>query len=405
MIASVESAPQSHIVPAVTRVNSIDILRALTMVLMIFVNDLWSLTNVPNWLLHTTADEDGMGLSDVIFPAFLFIVGMSIPFAVRNRKKKGETKGQILLHMLMRGLALLVMGLFLVNGENLNEEASGITRMLYNSLVCLSFILIWNAYSTSYSQTVSLGLRIIGIAVLLFIAFKVRGGEDAARFSIYWWGILGLIGWSYIVCSALFTLIGERVVIIGLTCLAFLALSMLSRTGVVSLDSFSFVMDPLSNGSLAFLTMAGVFSSMLFIKIKDTGTPARTISVFTGIGLVLIFAGLYTNKFWIIAKLGATPPWILLCSGLTILAFTSIYWIADVQRRADWFQLFKPAGTNTLICYLLPYFAYALVDVLNIDWPPFMLNGIVGLLKSFLFSLLCVVVAGGLQKAGVQLKL
>jgi heparan-alpha-glucosaminide N-acetyltransferase len=61
------------------RISSIDILRALTMVLMIFVNDLWSLNNIPGWLEHTAAAEDGMGLADVVFPAFLFIVGMSVP--------------------------------------------------------------------------------------------------------------------------------------------------------------------------------------------------------------------------------------------------------------------------------------------------------------------------------------
>ncbi len=37
------------------RVASIDILRALTMTLMVFVNDLWSLTNIPAWLEHTAA--------------------------------------------------------------------------------------------------------------------------------------------------------------------------------------------------------------------------------------------------------------------------------------------------------------------------------------------------------------
>src|SRR5262245_45303354 len=84
------------------RLVSIDILRAITMVLMIFVNDFWSLTHIPAWLLHTTADQDGMGLSDAIFPAFLFAVGLSIPFAIDNRRKKGDTNGKIVLHILMR---------------------------------------------------------------------------------------------------------------------------------------------------------------------------------------------------------------------------------------------------------------------------------------------------------------
>ena len=55
------------------RVASIDIVRALTMVLMIFVNDLGTLKDIPLWLGHVEAGVDGIGLSDVVFPAFLFI--------------------------------------------------------------------------------------------------------------------------------------------------------------------------------------------------------------------------------------------------------------------------------------------------------------------------------------------
>ena len=71
--------------PLFQRVTSIDILRALTMVLMIFVNDLWSLKNIPAWLEHVERGVDGIGLADVVFPAFLFIVGLSLPFAIDNR--------------------------------------------------------------------------------------------------------------------------------------------------------------------------------------------------------------------------------------------------------------------------------------------------------------------------------
>jgi predicted acyltransferase len=47
---------------------------------MVFVSDLWTLKGVLNWLEHISAYEDGayedgMGLSDPVFPVFLFIVG------------------------------------------------------------------------------------------------------------------------------------------------------------------------------------------------------------------------------------------------------------------------------------------------------------------------------------------
>src|SRR5687768_11372380 len=106
----------------VTRVASIDILRALTMVLMIFVNDLWSLKDIPAWLGHVERGVDGIGLADVVFPAFLFIVGLSLPFAVDNRRKKGDSDWELVKHVLVRTVALLVMGVFLVNGETINAQ-------------------------------------------------------------------------------------------------------------------------------------------------------------------------------------------------------------------------------------------------------------------------------------------
>ena len=57
------------------RVASIDIMRGLTILLMLFVNDL-NMDVVPAWLGHTDADHDGMGLADWVFPGFLFIAGI-----------------------------------------------------------------------------------------------------------------------------------------------------------------------------------------------------------------------------------------------------------------------------------------------------------------------------------------
>ncbi len=71
------------------RIYSIDIMRGLTLVLMLFVNDLY-MPGVPSWLGHMKADFDGMGLADWVFPGFLFMVGMAIPFSIGNRIAKGE---------------------------------------------------------------------------------------------------------------------------------------------------------------------------------------------------------------------------------------------------------------------------------------------------------------------------
>lgn len=68
---------------------AIDMLRALTMFTMIFVNDFWKIHDVPHALEHAVYGEDFMGLADIVFPCFLFAVGMSIPYAIESRYAKG----------------------------------------------------------------------------------------------------------------------------------------------------------------------------------------------------------------------------------------------------------------------------------------------------------------------------
>jgi hypothetical protein len=82
-----------------------------------------------------------------------------------------------------------------------------------------------------------------------------------------------------------------------------------------------------------------------------------------------------------------------------------VYWLCDVKRRANWFNFIRPAGTDTLLCYLIPYFLYAIFRAVHLHWPDFIITGGVGLLKSLGIALLCVYITGLLNKAGVKLKL
>lgn len=79
---------------------------------MLFVNDLFA-PGVPEWLLHTKADVDGMGLADWVFPGFLFMVGMAVPYAVAAREKLGESPRLIFAHIVTRTASLILIGVLI----------------------------------------------------------------------------------------------------------------------------------------------------------------------------------------------------------------------------------------------------------------------------------------------------
>lgn len=406
------SAPQTETLkktPAGTsaeRVTTIDILRALTMMLMIFVNDLWSLKNIPAWLGHVERGVDGIGLADVVFPAFLFIVGLSIPYAMESRRKHGDTDWDLVKHVLWRTIALLVMGVFLVNGETINAAATGMPRYVWGPICCLCFILIWNTYPGSVNRLLVYGLRAVAVITLLVLAYVYRGGPDEAlrTFGPQWWGILGLIGWAYLVSGLVAVFAKEGFYVILGAWIFFSILSMVSHAGMIP-DALAFVPSAISGGTLVGLTMGGVLTSMIFRYYRSRKENRTLTFVLLAFASVLIILSVVTRPYWGLAKLGATPAWLFLCSAFTILGFVVIYWIADVYKKDHWFDIVRPAGTATLLCYLIPYFAYFTTRALGVGLPEFMLTGGVGLIKSFLFALLCILITGLLIRVGVRMKL
>lgn len=395
--------------PMQQRITTIDILRALTMVLMIFVNDLGSLRDIPLWLEHVKPGVDGIGLSDIVFPAFLFIVGLSLPYAIDNRRKKGDTEWQLVIHVIMRTIALLVMGVFLVNGETRNDEAMGLPPYLWNPLCAFSFILIWNVFPKTTSKSLVYTARAIGIIMLIILAYIYRGEGENGEISYFapkWWGILGLIGWSYLAAGLVTVFAKNNFVAVLGAWIFFAVLSMLYHAKIVPHDgAISIVPPAILGGTLAGLSMGGVLTTLIFRHFRKKDDNTKLTLALLGFAALLIVLSVITRPYWKLAKLGATPAWLFLCSAFTIIGFVVVYWLCDVKRKANWFNFIRPAGTDTLLCYLIPYFLYSIFRAVHLHWPEFIITGGVGLLKSLGIALLCVYITGLLNKAGVKLKL
>lgn len=387
-----------------SRIEAIDVFRAITMFLMIFVNNFWQLSGVPHWMEHAAVDEDMLGLADIVFPSFLFIMGMSVPYAIRNRRAKGDSFWQLVFHIAMRTVALLVMGVVMVNYESLDPQASGISRNAFSALMVAAFFLIWGVYPKKTKvRYLFYGLQCLGIMILLYL-YSVYAGMGGSHFSPRWWGILGLIGWSYLYCALAYLLTGDSVRYNVLAWLFFIGLSIFSAGGFAGRMGLTLLLPP-DGGTLQAITMGGVLASVLLQNIKPKENLKRFVAVFGGLSVLLFVAFLIAHEFWIISKNQATPTWLFLSCAISFAFFILIYWLTDVMKKGCFFGVIRPAGTATLTCYLVPYLVYALIAALNLRLPLFWLTGIIGLTVALLYSLFCIRLTGVLVKLHIKLKI
>src|SRR5580698_10638214 len=157
------------------RVASIDVFRGLTMMVMIFVNELSGVQGLPWWTYHAHAQEDVMTYVDMVFPFFLFIVGMSLPLSVAQRLKRNASLPALWLHVLLRVLGLLVLGLILANAEKCDPAQMPIGGSLWAllALVCAGLYLSVYAKSDRF-PAYSRVLRFVGLfgVIALLAVFR-----------------------------------------------------------------------------------------------------------------------------------------------------------------------------------------------------------------------------------------
>ena len=344
------------------RIASIDIMRGLTLLLMLFVNDL-NMNVAPAWLGHMQANFDGMGLADWVFPGFLFMVGMAIPFAFSKRYSDGESLRSISWHILKRSVSLIVIGVLMLNSERVNPELTGISRNVWALLMYLAVFLFWNDYPDKENKFFTItGLRILALAIFVFLVFKFNSGRSENNGSIItsWWGILGLIGWAYLVSAFAYMLCRDSIVRTAIITAFFLGMNMLSSLGKLDyLDPVKPVLGVIISGNNPLIVLTGLLGGVILKRFRDD--QKTIILFFIGLGILCVSLGFVLRHWFILSKIKATPSWGMLCSGISYLVFILIYWIADVKNKKAWALFFRPAGENSLTTYLAPDILYYLI--------------------------------------------
>ncbi|MEE9349117.1 MAG: DUF5009 domain-containing protein [Flavobacteriaceae bacterium] len=384
------------------RILSIDVLRGITILVMIWVNEMSSVINISPLMKHMPADADKMTFVDVVFPGFLFLVGMSIPFAINHRLLKGDSKMQLYKHILIRTIGLLVLGIFMVNGGTAFDESQMIISIaLWNFLAFVFAILIWNMYPKTMNETTIKVLKVIGIVGLIVLFFLYKG-ENGNMMQVHWWGILGLIGLAYFFSSFIYIFSkGNLILLIS----AIVLLTGFFALGKTKFPSLSFMMS-LEHATHSTITLSGVVVSLLFFNKKISATLMQRVKYVVGFVLALLLAGFLLRPYFTISKIWATPTWCFYSVGIMTALFLVLYYVLDVKNKTNWSNWMKPAATNPLLIYILPYILISIQKMLGFSIvPEFATSGIQGILWTFGFALLMVWVVKWFNKFNIRLHL
>ena len=376
--------PTTAPVPA-GRVASVDALRGLTILLMVFVNDLGPAA--PSWMHHIRPpDADGMTLADVVFPWFLFIVGVSIPLAFERVGALGVPAGKQLVHILLRTASLLIMGVIVLN----NEEDRSTHAQAWGTLAFTCLLLSWCAIprEPGRRRNVWVALKALGVVGLIALLAIFRGERGPAEFPILgrvenwawlrsgWWGILGLIGWAYLTAALLTLALGRRrewlMGAMALLMVLHLAMNhdgLFSRVekkawlgparpaaqalkvGIDGVNRYVGLGD--ATGSLAAIVMAGCLLGSVLRRDSDVATHRARLGWAACFALGLFAAGLATDTFEGINKIAATPTWCFASAALACLTWMVLYVLMDMAGYSGFSILIRPAGANPLVAYFL----------------------------------------------------
>ena len=306
------------------RLVSLDIFRGMTIAGMVLVNNPGTWSAIYSPLAH--AEWHGATPTDLVFPFFLFIVGISITLALGKRVAVGGINREIYLKIIRRALIIFALGLFMAafpfynftTGEWLNVSTLRIMGVLQRIGVCYlvaSLIFI----RTNWKQQ-----TVIAVALLML-----------------YWALMTLIN----VPNCEITTFNDK------TCnlAAYLDRLILTENHIWKSSK---VFDPegiLSTLPAIATTLTGVLCGHWLRGKKDDNEKVAAMFFF---GVVLTAIG-WAWSFWFpLNKSLWTSSYVVYTAGLALYFLGFCYWLVDIKGYRKWAKPFVIFGVNALALFV-----------------------------------------------------
>jgi predicted acyltransferase len=356
MTATLPSIPRTHELPpgritAATRGGSVrerllslDVFRGMTVAGMLLVNDPGSWASIYPPLEH--AEWNGWTPTDLVFPFFLFIAGITTHLSLSARRARGDDERAIRNQIIRRGALIFLFG-FLVNG-----------------FPYFTWTDIQGVADPSFLQRITdrlLHWRVMGVLQRIGIAYMIAGLltlRTTLRQQIIIVASL-LLGY-WIVMTAL-PVPGEGT--IGALLLNFPERTMAAWTDRLVLDwsrwglgnhlwASSRTWDPegvLSTIPAIATAMLGNFAGQWIAQRRPL---SERLAGFFSAGAIAMMVGLMWHWVFPINKSLWTSSYVIFTAGMASVALATVMWIVDFQKVRSWTKFFVVYGLNPMVAFV-----------------------------------------------------
>lgn len=320
-----QAAPEcakGELLPPSARMVSVDALRGFDMFLIIGADHvIRSLAaNSHNRLMQMLGNQfehvtwAGCHLYDLIFPVFLFVIGVSMPLSFSKRLARGDSKGKIYAHVFKRVAILVLLGA-VINGNLLSFNV--------------------DKFTASYSVLMVLALGYM-VASLILLNFKLRGQIiTTLALLVGYWALM-----NYVPVPGHVVGVYKRGLNFG---------DWLNNYVLGSLQGpwhNGWILQSMANGANA---MLGVFAGQL-LRLRISHNRKLLWLVILGVGCLV--SG-WVWSFWFpIIKVRWTSTYVLWACGWGYLALALFYGIIDVRGHRRWAFPFIVIGMNAIVAYM-----------------------------------------------------
>ncbi|MEP7266245.1 MAG: heparan-alpha-glucosaminide N-acetyltransferase domain-containing protein [Saprospiraceae bacterium] len=296
------------------RLQSLDVFRGMTLALMLMVNNPGDWGNIFSPFEH--ADWHGCTLTDLVFPFFLFIVGVAVPYSLGKLKEAGSVNRDLYLKIGKRTLFIFLIGLALSGFPYYHFSTIRIPGVLARIAVvygCISLIFL--KIPEKYYWIVL--LYILAIYWFLMTRIPVPG-----------------VGYANLQAE---TNLG-----------AWLDYKLLHG----HLWSQSKVWDP--EGILSTLPAigTGLLGVITGIKLRSDESPIQKLNWIFFMGCICLVIGYFWSLVFPLNKKIWTSSFVLFTGGLAMLTLASLTYLIDILKWDSWTKHFKYFGTNSLMVFV-----------------------------------------------------